>query len=380
MQKQEIRTIAEKKRIAGAIIDEMIGREYFLLLGHENPDTDCIASLASFGLLLRKLDKQAVIYLAGPVQEQFNYLLAICRYNGIVTVYGDGTVPGEIDTLVILDTPKPEMIAANTAVRALLADPSIRKIEVDHHLEGDAVYTGDRNCSLVSEASSTCEHIGYICYKMSRRPDLGKIDFFSRNVALAILTGIVGDSGMGKYLKSDRERRYYQIFSTMFDQLLVEKTYKNSGNLASISAVFDVLKRFSVQERACFDRICGQRWGGKNLLAVSLDRNESADIQRIYGEDLLVNISRTVADTLAEESGKLGIVAYYNHSSTPGFVQFRLRRSSGYSGLDLRQVIGDLGISNGGGHPGAVAFRLPEAEVADIRKITGEFARKIESL
>jgi nanoRNase/pAp phosphatase (c-di-AMP/oligoRNAs hydrolase) len=381
MEKREIQTIAAKSRIAKNIFDESVHLDSFLLLGHRDPDTDCIASLAAFSLILRKLDKAVTIYLPAPVTEQFSYLLAICKYNGISVIYGGDPVPGNISALVIMDTPKPDMIARTAAIDRLLADPAIRKMEIDHHLEADAAYAGDSGYCLVSGASSTCELIGYLCFKFARYQDSSSTtDFFSRNVALAILTGIVGDSHMGKYLKSAKERWYYSLFSRIFDRLLVEKTRKNSNNLASMEAVFDTIQRFSVQEKYCFDRIIKQQRQSNGIRYAALGKEESAELFRLHGNERIINVSKAVADTLAEESGKMGLVAYYDDPSISGFVQFRLRRSAQFTSLDLRTVLKAIGIADGGGHPGAIGFREAKDKIPDIQAFTADIAARIESL
>jgi nanoRNase/pAp phosphatase (c-di-AMP/oligoRNAs hydrolase) len=381
MEKREIQTIAEKNRIAKNIFDESVHLDSFLLLGHQNPDTDCIASLSAFSLILQKLDKEVTIFLPTPVMEQFSYLLAICKYNGISVIYGSDPVPSDISALVIMDTPKPDMIARTAAIDRLLADPKIRKIEIDHHLEADAAYVGDSGYCLVSGASSTCELIGYLCFKFARYQDSSSTtDFFSRNVALAILTGIVGDSHMGKYLKSAKERWYYSLFSQIFDRLLVEKTRKNSNNLASMEAIFDIIQRFSVQEKNCFDLIIKQQRQSNCIRYVALGKEESAELFRLHGDERIINVSKAVADTLAEESGKMGLVAYYDDPSISDFVQFRLRRSAQFTSLDLRTVLAPIGISNGGGHPGAIGFREAKDKIPDIQTFVADIVAKIESM
>ncbi|MDR2631267.1 MAG: DHH family phosphoesterase [Spirochaetaceae bacterium] len=378
--KTEIQTIAEKKRQVDNIIDAIQKNDFFLLLGHKDPDTDCVAALVAFALLLSKLQKEATIFISGPVQEQFNYLLAICKYNNISVSYGKAVNLLNISTLVILDTPKPDMIAMNESIARLMEDPSIRKIEIDHHLQLDTQYTGDPGYCLVSEASSTCELLGYMALKLAKKIGMKAEDFLSRNIALAILTGVVGDSQMGKYLKSSRERRYYRIFTGIFDRLLFEKTVKGKGNLSSMEAIFDVIQRFSVQEKKCYDEIMALRQKSKLIYYVCLDKARSAEMFSLYGVDLIVNISKAAADTMAEECGKLGMVVYYDDEDLSDFIQFRLRRSAQFSTLDLRGVLSVLDIRNGGGHPGAVGFRVKKTEVPDITAYTEALIARIEEL
>ncbi|MDR3166496.1 MAG: DHH family phosphoesterase [Treponema sp.] len=382
--KTEIRTIAEKKRRVGNIIEAIQKNDFFLLLGHKDPDTDCIAALVGFALLLSKFQKEATIFLSGPVQEQFNYLLAICKYNNISVLYGKKADLKNISTLVILDTPKPDMIAMDESIARLMEDPSIRKIELDHHLQLDTQYAGDPGYCLVSEASSTCELLGYLALKFAKKLGITAEEFFSRNIALAVLTGVVGDSQMGKYLKSSRERRYYKMFIGIFDRLLFEKTAQGSaqgrGNLSSMEAIFDVIQRFSVQEKKCYDGIMALKRKSPSVYYVGLDKAQSADLFAAYGAELMVNISKAVADTLAEECGRLGLVAYYDDTALSDFIQFRLRRGARFSTLDLREVLSTLAIRNGGGHPGAVGFRVKKGEIPDLTAYIEALIARIEEL
>ncbi|MDR2742400.1 MAG: DHH family phosphoesterase [Treponema sp.] len=256
--KTEIGTIAEKNRISNRIIGEIFARDSFLLLGHKNPDADCGASLVAYAILLSKFGKEVAIFLPEPVIEQLNYLIAICKYNNITVIYdADTDIRGKYSDLVIIDTPNANMLMKNDSISEMIADPSIRKIELDHHLGANARYTGDKGYCLVSQASSTGELIGYLCLKMAARLNSksmggGTTSFFSRNLALAILTGIVGDSQMGRYLKSNRERWYYRIFSTIFERLLAQTTNIGSKNLASMRDIYTLIQSLSNQELDCF--------------------------------------------------------------------------------------------------------------------------------
>jgi hypothetical protein len=183
---------------------------------------------------------------------------------------------------------------------------------------------------------------------------------------------------MGKYLKSSKERRYYSLFSQIFDGLLVEKTSKN--NNTSMATIFDAIRRFSVREKLCFDRILQRRQKSASVSYAVLGKEESAELFSLYGEDRIVNVSKAAADTLAEEIGTLGLVAYYDDPACSDFVQFRLRRSAKFTTLDLRTLLGPLGFTNGGGHPGAIGFRIPKEEVPDIHVFTTGIVGRIETI
>jgi single-stranded DNA-specific DHH superfamily exonuclease len=189
---------------------------------------------------------------------------------------------------------------------------------------------------------------------------------------------MVGDSSMGKYLKNKKERWYYTIFSNGFNRLLENQTKKKVE--PSAEDVFDVIQSFSVQDKKCFDRIMAKAEESKPVFHVVLGVEESAELFNIYGKDRMVMITKVAADTLAENSGKLGLVAYYDDPKATDFVQFRLRRSSKYNVLDLRTALRQLNIENGGGHPGAVGFRVLKDKIEDIEKYSYDLVEQIENM
>jgi nanoRNase/pAp phosphatase (c-di-AMP/oligoRNAs hydrolase) len=281
--------------------------------------------------------------------------------------------------LFVLDTPKPQMISLNAAIEKLLTEPSVRKMEVDHHLEADALYAGDEGYCLVTGASSTCELLCYLGYKLSKlfgwKTDS---DILSRNIYLAILTGIIGDSNMGRYLKTKKERWYYEEISGRFQALLGGLVPKSVD--FSTEDMFDVIYTFSVQDKRCFDAIMEFSRESKSIYYIVLSKDDSQALIDKYSMERVVTVSKVAADTLAERSGKLGFVVYHDDERDSRFVQFRLRRSSLYNGIDLRTVLEKLKIDNGGGHPGAIGFRIPKTEIKDFDNYTAKMVEGIEKL
>ena len=101
----------------------------------------------------------------------------------------------------------------------------------------------------MTEASSSCELVGLLACKLSQRPEIREDevvqDIFSRNMVLSILTGIIGDTQLGKALKSHKERRFYEMFSDMFGRMLTEKTTKKT-NFFNMEQIFGELRRLSI--------------------------------------------------------------------------------------------------------------------------------------
>jgi len=381
VRKEPIRTIREKNRIIDRIIDALTTRRRFLVLGHQNPDDDCLSSMISTALVLHMFYRDVVLYLSLPLHEHFTYLLDICRYNSIPIIGADQAPPADIDTVILCDTPKPSMIEASPAVWELLKSPQVLRIEIDHHLAADSAYFGDEGYRLVSEASSASELIGHILLKLEQRKDLLErhqvTELFPRNLVLAILTGIIGDSNMGQFLKSRREKKYYQIFSGMFNEMLSRRTTKRS-NFFTMDEVFGELQKLSSYEQGCFSYMMDRRRREGSLSMVALSEKESVDMFHACDDDTVVSTARVITDRLAEESGKLGLVVYFDNPERSDLVQFRLRRAGAWKKYDLRQLLTRFAISNGGGHEGAIGFRVPRAQIPDFTAYLSKLVAGIE--
>ncbi|MCX7029882.1 MAG: diguanylate cyclase [Spirochaetes bacterium] len=375
------RSIKEKNDAIANIISAITGRHRFLVLGHQSPDDDCIASMVSFALVLRLFARQAAIYFGAEPHEHFRYLLDICRFNGIRLVLPGAPLPAGIEAVVLCDTPKPAMIEASEAVREVAARPEVLRIEIDHHFGADSGYIGDPGYRLVAEASSASELVGHLLMKLQHRRDVLErfqvADLFPRNVVLAILTGIIGDSQMGKFLKTRRERRYYEAFSGRFNELLSRSTVKRS-NFFTMDEVFSELQKLSVSEEHCYEALYARRHTEGSIGVVAFSAAEMEPLYATCDDETVVTTSRSVADQLAEDSGRLGLVVYHDNPARSDLVQFRVRRASKFKDYDLRNLLGLLGIANGGGHEGAIGFRVPRSEIGDFDAYVERLLARIE--
>ncbi len=369
MKKKTIHTIYEKNRIIKNIIDALLMRDHFLMIGHQNPDDDCIASMVAFSLILSKFSKDAKICLKSPIHEHFQYLLNICKYNSISILNICNLMEEPVDTIVVCDTPKPSMVDSRDEIQTLLDSRDILTIEFDHHIGADSEYIGNEGYCLVTEASSASELVGHLAFKLRNRKDLLQqhqiTDLFSRNLVLAILSGIIGDSKMGQFLKSKKEQRYYQIFSALFNKMLVRDTVKET-NFSNMEEVFQELQRLSTKEERCFNYFIKNKRFSSSIGYVILKEKEMEILHKECDKDTLVSVARACADTLAEESGRLSLVVYYDNPEDSDLIQFRVRRSQHYKSYDLRNVLDIFSIENGGGHEGAIGFRIPRSEIGDL--------------
>lgn len=383
--KTRIESIGTRNRIINNIIGAIIERDIFLVMGHKNPDEDCISSMIAIGLLLNKFSRTAYLLIPRKVNKNYQYLLNICRYNAIELLYNDEEVPDSISTIFFMDTPKPDMRESFPNSNKIYNSRDILKIEIDHHLEADSGYIGHENYCLVDEASSASELVGMMAFKIKNKKEIIEAhniqDILSRNFVLAVLTGIIGDSKMGKYLKTRRERWFYSLFSSIFNEMLTKKTHKHSKNFSTMKEVFTELQQLSHQEDECFTLMMTYKVDFSSKVGtVIVNKDVVKRMLSLYDHETIISVARYAADSLAEYTSLLSLVVFYDDNVDSNLIQFRIRRSHSYKTLDLRTILETFSIKNGGGHPGAIGFRIPETEIENLEEYVKFLIAGIERL
>ena len=381
--KNKIPTITERNRVIDNIINIIHEKDNFLMIGHKDPDEDCIASMVAFGLLVRKFFKKVTLLFYKEYHHKFPYLIEICKYNSISVIETEKDITNKFNVIAALDTPKPSMLDGGQKIADMIADKNIIKIEIDHHMEADSGYIGDNNYCFADEASSTCELIGYLTFKLRKKDFIKEydiIDLFSRNFLVAIITGMISDSKMGKYLKSARQNLFYKYFSTNYNKMLLKMTNSNSNNFSTMEDIFNELEKLSEEETLCYKYFIERKNKSAHIAYTIIDKNDIDYFHSAFKKELVASVARHIANDLAEESGYFSIIAYYDNPEESDLIQFRMRRSHNFSTIDLRDVITELKIEDGGGHPGAIGFRFGQNSVPDLNKFMEEIIDKVEKL
>jgi hypothetical protein len=165
----------------------------------------------------------------------------------------------------------------------------------------------------------------------------------------------------------------------MFNEMLAQKTTRRT-NFSDMQQVFREIQRLSRNEEQCFNYFIERKRFSSRIGYVVLGEGDIDTLSREFDNDTIVSVARGVADILAEESKWLGLVCYVDTPDQSDLIQFRLRRSHLYKAIDLRTVLKTFSISNGGGHQGAIGFRIPKIEVADLEDFVATLIRGIEDL
>ncbi|NVP25346.1 phosphoesterase [Treponema phagedenis] len=383
MRKEEGLSVTKRNIVIKNFYPILIGHHSFLLMGHEYPDEDCIASLVAAALLLRKFEKTVDIFFQGPIQEQLLFLIDICIYNKVRVHINTISDMKDPEVVVILDTPKPSMIFTDARSKAFLKNPAIRKIELDHHLSADACYCGEENLSLVMRASSTCEIIAYICYKLEQYPEILRIfcirELYSRNIVLAMLTGMMGDAKQGVYLFTGRDKAFFSYFSKKLNRILRKKTGTLTENIKSMEEILEVLEALSNEEKDAYQKIMERAEFYDKIGIISLDEKATKEITKEIDYSQFIGMIKIATNDVAENTKGLGISAYRDLDSISDKIQFRIRVDSSLKGVDLRKLLKDMQIRNGGGHQGAIAFRFSQEEIPDVNFFIDELVHYIRN-
>ncbi|MEA1910602.1 MAG: hypothetical protein U9N32_02875, partial [Spirochaetota bacterium] len=186
---------------------------------------------------------------------------------------------------------------------------------------------------------------------------------------------------MGKYLKTRKEKWFYRLFSSMFNQMLADKTHIDSGNFSTMNEVFNELQQMSLHEDECFKLMMKQKVDfSPKIGSVIVSEEVIKQMREAYDHETIVSVARYAADSLSEYSRVLSLVAYYDDKKDSQLIQFRMRRCHLYKGLDLRSILEVFNIKNGGGHPGAIGFRIPAAGIPDLYEYVETLIKGIEKL
>ncbi len=382
--KYPFKTLPERQRTIDRILRLIMERSDFLLLGHELPDEDCISSLVSMALILLKFRKNVTIYIKESVPDQLAYLMNICSYNGIPVIRDPEWAPERPDVICILDTPKPDMVEMGDAIRRQVESGRYPVIEFDHHLSADATWCGSEGLRLVDQGTSTCELLAIFTLKICRRDDImkthGITEMFSRNLVLSMLTGIIGDTCFGLTLKRNRDVFFYNFLTNRFAQVLRKSFRKNSGNYSNMDDIFKSLQSLTVEEKDLYQSILEHSHFSKSVGYLILNEEESWNYLNRVDYSLFVKVIKSATDFLAEKSGTFGLTVYYDKPDVSALVQFRIRVSRDVSGIDLRSILLDLEITDGGGHPGAIGFRVPSNQIDDLHGFAANLCQRLEDL
>ncbi len=198
----------------GILTETLAGKGTVAILGHVNPDGDCIGScLGMYNYLKENFDcREITVFLEQP-SDKFGYLKG---FGEIRTEYDPQR---RFDLCLTLDASDVSRLGAFAPYLETAAD----SLCIDHHITNRGLA---RVNVIESEASSTCE----VLFGLLEREKI------SHAVAECLYTGIIHDTGVFKY--SNTSKRTMEIagwlinqgldFPTIIDKSFYERSYRQT--------------------------------------------------------------------------------------------------------------------------------------------------------
>ena len=163
----------------------------FLLTTHVNPDGDGLGSELALTYFLRKLGKSATILNHSKTPNHYLWLDSAGDIKNFVPER-DQKLILDAEAILILDTNQPERLRS---MQPFVIQSKAKKIVMDHHLDAHPFadfYVLDEECSSTGE----------IVYRLLTSINSSLID---RNIAIALYTAIMTDTGSFRYPRTNSE-------------------------------------------------------------------------------------------------------------------------------------------------------------------------------
>ena len=192
------------------LLKECSGAKRIGISGHVRPDGDCVGAVLGLQLYLRKCMPEAEVkVLLEKPAEIFNEI------KGFEEIDSDFADKVPFDIFFVLDTAADRLGGAEKYFRS-----AGKRINIDHHVSNTG--TGDINLVLPS-VGSTCEILFFFFFE----------DKMDRDIAMAIYTGIIHDTGVFQYSnttpstmeKGARLISYGFDFSRLIQETFYQRTY-----------------------------------------------------------------------------------------------------------------------------------------------------------
>ena len=317
---------AELAEVAAAIRSH----DRFLVTTHENPDGDALGSLLAMTLALRKLDKDAVMYLFGevPIPNEYEFM----QFAGLVR----GSNPDTSDRVVIaVDCANERRLGPESG----LLENAALVIDIDHH--HDNTRFGKANL-IVGDASSTGEILRDVFRELGAE--------LTPDIAEALYIAVVTDTGRFQYANTSAKalRLAAELVEAGADvHRVFQGVYENVA-FAKLKLVARALENAEVFE-------------GGRVVVSHLEREdfEAAGAEEPYSEGI-IDYLRAVEGT--------ELAALIREPPTANGPTHRISLRTTEADLDVSAIARKSG---GGGHRQAAGF----SSEATIEEIT-EFIRR----
>jgi nanoRNase/pAp phosphatase (c-di-AMP/oligoRNAs hydrolase) len=400
----------EKKPIDGATwetnlsqaIDLINSSNCFLFSGDIDPDS--VGSMLALSLYLNQLDKKVFLVIPETLGDNLDFFEKIFLYNSICilrTKEEIESIKDQIETVIFCDTANTKLVPFYPFLSECLLSRKPKVLEIDHHFGADSEELTDYGIKLFRNANANTEIIGTILEVLHSENPEGPNPFSQRNIILGLITGMLGDTVGGKVIHYKEDYNYWM--DKLGEQLKIITRWRDTdgkrgedsktSKFGDPKQILDYLNRLTKDQEGCFNLLNSRieikgKMGFLNLLP-STYQEVKGTCQK-FESDWFVDIMNFLVNAVPEKSGHAGILIFEGKNAEgKDCIFIKIRRAVDFSGVDLRtgedkikELFGDL-YMGGGGHAGAVSFRIHSLEekelLARLENIFVFFNNAIES-
>ncbi|MEC7641499.1 MAG: hypothetical protein VYC17_05005 [Nitrospinota bacterium] len=376
----------EKIPISGLQWEENVKKAVSLIQDHEtfffsaDLDPDSVGSMLSLSLYLRLLGKKAYMVLAEGLGENLDFIHKIIEFNSIKVIPSEEeieSVKDKVDMVIFFDTANSKLVPFYSTISDKILSRKVPVVEIDHHFGADSEEMTEHGIKLFRKANANTEIVAELLSWLEENNTDFPNPFHQRNILLSLITGLLGDTLGGKVLPLKEDYQYWM--ETLGDSLssLTRWRTAEDGRMAddekskfsSSDQVFSYMIQLDEEKQLCIDTFTKRMEMGQGVAVLNLldSTYESVkDTCRPYDSGWFAEVRIFLMNLVPEQSGRVGIV-YFNGNNAGGedCIFIKIRRAVDYRGFDLRQVENEIRnifseekLMGGGGHPGAVSFRV----------------------
>ena len=400
----------EKKPINGKTwetnLNQAIGllnsNNTFLFSGDIDPDS--VGSMLSLALYLDQLNKKVFLIIPEPLGDNMDFFEEIIKYNSINILSSPEEIASardEIETVIFCDTANTKLVPFYSHISENILSKKPNVIEIDHHFGADSAELTDHGIKLFRNANANTEIIGDILETLYNNSLERPNPFSQRNIVLGLITGMLGDTVGGKVIhyKEDYER-WMERLGTQLKNITRwrgpadnRKEDCRDSKFGEPTQILDYLNKLTEDQQSCFDLLISRIELKGNMGLLNLMPSTYHEVHgscQPFQSDWFVDIMGLLLNAVPEKSGHAGMVIFEGQNAEgEDCIFIKIRRAVDYSGVDLRsgedkiKELFDGLYMGGGGHAGAVSFRihlLEEKELLEkLEALISFFNKSIEN-
>ena len=237
----EKRTKVKARVIARALKELICESSNVYILGHKNPDMDCLGAAMGLASVIKQLGKKCNIVLnkdTNAIEYYLNKLKDEPRYDDLFTTVECATENIDKKTLVIIVDVHNKGYISDLQ----LANKAERKVIIDHHRRSPDMIENDILNYIEIYASSTSEMVTEIIQYMVEKPKLTRIE------AEGLLAGIFMDTKSFTFKTGVRTFEAASFLKSLgADPIEVKRMF--TDNLSSYLHIADTIKSAQVNNK-----------------------------------------------------------------------------------------------------------------------------------